>query len=161
MEIKKPKLTKPNPHKNSGLNYEELWEFYPSFFDKCSEILSGGKWSRASVQYVKDVLEYLEDWDCISWKQFSSIMTMQSKRFVGEKFGTKFVEIGNDEWLYRRNDIIVTSPKIDKVPTTDYQIDKLHELIFQTTPYFYEECEQGMVRSYNKFGQRIWLYPTN
>jgi hypothetical protein len=157
MEIKYPILKKPTIHNSSGLNYEELWEFYPEFFDKCSKICLGGAWKGFAVNLVKNVLEYLEDWDSISWKQFTSVMTMQPYRNKGISYGTKYCELNKDEWLYVRDEVMVISPKQDKIPTTDYQIDTLYKRIFNKQPIFYEECEKGMTRSYDKYGKRIFL----
>lgn len=159
MQITKPTLKKPNPAKNSGLNYDELWEFYPEFFDKCSLVCSGGAWKASAIKYVKDLLEYLEDWDCISWRQFASVMTMEPVKPKNVRWGTKFAYLSSDEFIFDRAGVIVTAPTtIEKIPTTDYQIDKLHNLLFGEPPSFYEEYERGMTRSYDKHGNRIFLY---
>lgn len=144
-----PTLQYPNPHKSSGINYDELWEYFPIFFDKCSKF--------ATNSFVKSTLEHLEDWDSISWKQFAIIMTLSKKKFnENDCWGTLNCKLDAENWFYNRGNLFIICKEVDKTPCTDYQFDKLYIQIYNSPPRFYEEEEYGKVRTYDKQGRRLF-----
>lgn len=149
-----PILKRPHPDFSSGLNYDELWEFYPCFFDKCSSICSGGKYSESNVKFVKDILEYLEDWDSISWQQFCIVLIIGMKH----KYDTYSISLDYGyQLLYRNGEcIIIQSNQIQKIPTTDFQFDRTYQTVYGKPLYFDKEERYGLTRSYTKFGERIF-----
>lgn len=159
--MNKVQLKKPIPTSSSGLNYDELWEFYPHFFDKCSDILSK-KYPDKTRHYVRFILEFLEDWGVLTWGQFYSVIKIHETYLDFKTHcddGTYKCEFGDDV-LVSRKSVQFLAPKSNKIHcNTDQDIDMLHKRIFGEYPRF-EECEEyGMELSYNSSGDRIFLFP--
>lgn len=158
-----PQLKKPLPTSSSGINYDELWEFYPHFFDKCSDILSK-KYSDKSKKYVLSVLDFLEDWDILTWSQFYSVIKIHETYldYVDHcQDGTYSCEFGDDVLISRKSIQFLVPRTHSQRCITDREIDMLHYQVFGQFPRF-EECEEyGLELSYDKTGNRIFLLPTD
>lgn len=151
---------KPTHLNNSGINYDEIWEFYPEFFDKCFELLTKG--SDKTKSFINSILEFLEDWDILTWKQFNSVFKSHLSFTEYQKHisnGTYSVNINSSERLIARGTVqFICADMYSEIPNTDQNMDRLHEKIFGNSLMFQEE-EEGYVKSY-KNGERIFLLPT-
>jgi len=151
---------KPNHLNNSGINYDEIWEFYPEFFDKCSELLTNG--SDKTKVFVSSILEFLQDWNVLTWKQFYSIFKSHTSYLEYQRCivdGTYSGKINSQERLIARGNVqFICSDMLSGIPTSDRNMDIFHKRIFGDYPQFEEE-EEGLVRSYSKTGERIFLLP--
>lgn len=152
---------KPNHTNNSGINYDEIWEFYPEFFDKCSELLTNGN-DKTKI-FVSSILEFLEDWDILTWKQFYAIFKSHVSFLEYQKCivdGTYCGRISKSEQLIARGKVqFICSDMFSSIPNNDRSMDILYERIFGDCPRFEEEEELGLVRSYSKTGERMFLLP--
>lgn len=147
---------------SSGVNYDELWEFYPEFFDECSKIISGN-YPEKSKLFINSILEFLEDWGNITWKQFHSVFKIHEKYEDFKKHlqeGTYCRKINNSEFLLSRGSVSFLSPYSSKIPSTDKELDSLYKVIFRESPRFYECEEEGLVLGYDKSGKRVFYLPT-
>lgn len=152
---------KPTHLNNSGINYDEIWEFYPEFFDKCSELITKG--NEKTKSFVNSILEFLEDWNVLTWKQFNSIFKSHTSFTEYQKHienGTYSIKINQSERLIARGNVqFICTDMYSGIPDNDRNMDRLHEKIFGNCPMFQEE-EDGYVKSYSKNGERIFLLPT-
>jgi hypothetical protein len=156
-------LTKPNPKDDSGLNFHEVCEYYPEFWDTCDEVIFGN-YPLRTQKFVMSVLEFLEDWTHISWKQFTSVMKIHSsyKDYENHLFEQTYARmLKNGEMLIQRGEVIViNSCMVNSIPKTDKAMDGLFEITFGSRPTFYEE-ERGLCLEYTRSGNRIFTLPTS
>lgn len=144
----------------------EHWEV----MDKICDILFSGKYAENCQEFARNILQFLQDWDFISWKQFDSIMAINPKgkfpHVLMMKDKTKLTE-GN----YYIN-IASKKLKFTYVPDytnshlsyslrymkTDKDMDNVYKQIFGHEPYF-EENEEGFQTYYDKDGGRFFGFP--
>lgn len=150
-------VKKPNPAKDSGINYDEIWEFYPEFFDKCSTVLKGG--SEKSKAWIKSILDFLQDWDSLTWAQFASVF---------KPFNKNWAIVGGDVIVFAGEYVMVFDKKIAErfnrktaryyvwVPTTDRELDELYKKVYKVEPRFWQVEQKGYRLTYNQSGKRVF-----
>ena len=148
-------LVKPLEQSSSGLNYEELWEFFPEFFDHVSDVLLSDT-KECFKGYIRTVLEHLENWDHITWKQFKGVLKIHSvyENFLRHKSGDLFTfNFSSGRMIFDKRNSIFSDSSL----TTEEELDMMSMSIFGNVP-MYEEEELGYERSYSN-GKRVFLLP--
>ncbi len=159
--INKPVFKLPTEHNSSGINYDELWEYFPEFFDHCSEVLKSNT-KESFKSFINSVLEYLEDYDFITWAQFKSVLKIHKsyEDHIKHKHSdslNKYNFSSGTMYFDKQNSICGTRTNNFK-GHSQKDLDDFHRKIFGE-PRFYECEEEGMVLSYDKKGSRIFLLP--
>jgi len=156
-------VRKPNPHWDSGINYDEIWEFYPNFFEICSKLNKGS--DSQTKKWVSDVLDFLNDWDSLTWPQFASIYSCAepSKFKNWYKLDNNDVLIKYPEYLLitNRDNVLRTNPKNKStyywIPKTDKDKDELYKQVYKQNPRFWQVENQNMSVQYDLVGNRIFV----
>lgn len=151
---------KPNPAFDSGINYDEIWEFYPEFFDKCSNVLSGK--SEKSKEWINSLLEFLQDWDSLTWNQFASVFKPWGKNWseIGQNdiivFSGEYIMVFDKKIVQRSNQ--KTKKPYFFIPKTDRELDELYKKVYKIEPRFWQIEQKGYLMRYNRDGKREF-YP--
>ena len=170
--IRYPVKEKKSSRKKSWITLNQIMDEYPEFWDKLLDILfSKGdeQYWHKSIDYAKSILDFICDWEWISWKQFDSIMMIVNNK---EKYNQSYIDRNRrmtrykDMVAYKGNSVGFTFIDRDgelanliKYSKTDKDIDKLHEKIFGHRPMFEEEIA-GYSISYREDGSRFFSLPT-
>jgi hypothetical protein len=159
----------PSSRRNSWITFDQICKEYPEFIDKLCDIVTCPQYPSKAREFARSIMDYVLLWKFVSWKQFDSIMlTLPSyeeykKSLIGK---TQLVNYGRTTSIRRG---IVSFTYISRADLffnfsdlqTDKGIDKLSTLIFGEPPRFEEEEIDGLVRSYTRNGDRIFLLPTD
>ena len=103
------------------------------------------------------MLDFLLDWDSISWKQFKSILRIAANREDWKRKRGKVwtYQFGNEQLIFDADvSVLTNSPFYDN---TQRDLDRLHYTVFGEAPRFNECEEMGMTLAYDKNGNRIFL----
>lgn len=150
------------------------------FLNKIGDILFTDKYKENAVAYARNVLDFLVDWDYVSWKQYDSVMAITEKgkwspvvmtRGKHYKDGFYYVNVAKDYINVKSKSLSFTASAkfisqdstigIDlKYAKTDKDFDNLHKKIFGERPYFEEEIEDGYTCQYRRDGSRYFALPT-
>lgn len=158
----------PSSRKNSWITFDQICKEYPEFIDKLCDIVTCPQYPSKAREFARSIMDYLLLWKFVSWKQFDSIMlTLPSyeeykKSLIGKSQVVKnrnatSVRRGGVSFTYlSKKDIYLNYEDL----STDRGIDKLCTTIFGHPPVFEEEVEEGLVRDYDRYGNRVFLLPT-
>lgn len=144
----------------SWITLEQIDKEYPEIIIKLSEILFTDKYGDSFKKFARDVIDFLVDWEYLSWKQFDSVVRICKNYtdYINKIKSGTFVNKICNKYYYIRGGAFVVLDKYINIKT-DKQIDILQEKIFGHRTLFPEELD-GMELSYNRNGQRIFLLPT-
>ena len=152
---------------NSWITLNQITQEFPEFFEKIEDIFTqdAPAYSEKAKSFAYSIMEYLEKWNWLSWKQFDSIICMCDtyQAFLeGKQSG--YYSYGSIVACKTQGLSFVTKKSLvnfSKLENTDRYMDNLYKQIFGHKPMFYEEAEEGYTVDYDKDGKRVFLLPTD
>jgi len=160
---------KSSTRKVSWITLNQITKEYPDFFDKIEEIftLSNPSYNDKSKKYATSIMEYIELFGFISWKQFDSIWSIcrtyndyiEGKNKGHYNYGSilslrsKNVNLTVNK-NYLDNPFLFTGKKL-----TDKDLDRISTKLFGSR-CMAEEDEEGLALTYDEDGNRCWYLPT-
>ena len=175
-------MIQPKPNKStrskSWVTLYQIETEYPEFIKKISDILfkkTGDRKDRdreysyysKARNYARSLLEFLEDWDFISWKQYDSLMAirpngkypyvyMERVKIYGEYH---YTNIAKDKLHFTVPNMQVREVERNLGSGSDQELDRFYKKIFGEQPYFSENLE-GYKTEYSRDGSRFFSLPT-
>ena len=160
---------KKSTRKVSWITLNQITKEYPDFFDKIEEIfiISNPCYNDKSKKYATSIMEYIELFGFISWKQFDSIWDIcrtYNDYIEGKDKGyyiygsvlslrSKNVKLSINK-NYLDNPFLFTGIKL-----TDKDLDRITSKLFGSRSLA-EEDEEGLALAYDNDGNRCWYLPT-
>lgn len=181
MEIKLPPYKKPSRLKSwITLEQIEKEEEGRIFLNKIGDILFTDKYRENAVKYARSILDFLVDWDYITWKQYDSLMaitkdgewspTVMTRNKNKAREGYYYVNTAKDYINVKSKSLsfTVTANAISsdsllgsqiRHAKTDKDFDDVYKKIFGERPRFEEEMD-GETVCYRRDGSRYFAWPT-
>jgi hypothetical protein len=161
---------KNSSRKVSWITLNQITKEYPDFFDKIEEIftISNPCYNDRSKKYATSIMEYIELFGFISWKQFDSVWNIcrtYNDYIEGKDKGyytygsvvslrSKNVKLSLNK-NYLNNQFLFTGKKL-----TDKDLDRISTQLFGSR-CMAEEDEEGLALTYDDDGNRCWSLPTS
>ena len=165
--------------KKSWVTLEQIETEYPEFIRKIADILfkkeKGDRKDKnrkfayydKAQNYARSILEFLEDWDFISWKQYDSLMAirpngvypyvyMEKVKIYGE---FHYTNVAKDKLHFTVPNMQVEEVKRNIGNGSDKEMDRFYKKIFGEQPYFSENFD-GYTTEYRNDGSRYFALPT-
>jgi len=164
---------KKSSRRKSWVTLDQIEDEYPEFTKKIADILfatdenGDDKYYDKAQNYARSILEFLEDWDFISWKQYDSLMAirpngkypyvyMEKVKIYGEHY---YINIAKDKLHFTVPNITIQEVEKNIGSGTDKEMDSFYKKIFGEQPYFSENLE-GFTTEYRDDGSRYFTLPT-
>lgn len=169
-----PYPSKVSSRTRSWITIDEIDNEFPEFVDKLADIVFDDRYPNNMKDYARSILEFLDDWKWVSWKQFDAIIRITSFK----KDGFKHYHKNGDLTIVKYGELVTIRKNIvsftyrpedpdyifsnisNRSRVSDKQMDNLHKRIFGTRPIFEEEYNDGCEVNYREDGSRYFSMPS-
>lgn len=159
MITKSPFYDRESSRKSSYITIEQIDRECPEIINKFADILFDKDYNEYAKEFARILLEFLSDWDYLTWKQFDSLLRISKNYFEYQrkmKEGMFYGNIGGKAFISRNGSCIITDKPFNI--STDKKMDYWQEKIFGSRPVFPEELD-GQTLAYARNGKRMFLLP--